>query len=156
MARDPIGLLAGLRAYGYPKAPETLVDPSGQSRFAGVDFANSPDLYPTGPGERNIVEIPMQGSRDRDFVQATKEAGMKAQPEGYTWHHLDDFNPETGTTTMQLVKTEAHEAMFPHSGSVSQFEQHFGIKYDTQDAVLKSNEKGWLRGRNPRGCKGGG
>jgi hypothetical protein len=46
----------------------------------------------------------MVGNRDGDFLRANREAGLlnvvKAQglanhkpPEGYTWHHRDDFKP---------------------------------------------------------------
>jgi hypothetical protein len=94
----------------------------------------------------------MQGSRQRDFVQAFKEAGIsKADASGYTWHHLDDFNPETGKTTMQLVKTQAHIESFPHAGSADQFAKHFKVNYDSNEAVLAAQKKGWLKGRSPKG-----
>lgn len=93
----------------------------------------------------------MQGTRDRDFTEAFKLAGIsKSESTGYTWHHVDDFDPVTGMTTMQLVKTSAHEATFPHKGSVSQFEKHFGVKYGSQEAIAVSHSKGWLKGRVPK------
>jgi len=96
----------------------------------------------------------MQGARGRDFTQAYKEAGIKASAaDDYTWHHVDDFDPKTGKTTMQLVKTSAHEATFPRGGSVSQFEKHFGLpsgSYGNADAVGISQSKGWLKGRAPK------
>jgi hypothetical protein len=55
---------------------------------------------------------------------------------------------------MQLVKASAHEATFPHGGSVSQFEKHFDVKYGTADAVEKLHTKGWLKGRVPKALKG--
>lgn len=54
---------------------------------------------------------------------------------------------------MQLVKTSAHEATFLHKGSVSQFEKHFGVKYGTQEAIIISHSKGWLRGRIPKSLR---
>lgn len=148
---DPIGLSGGMRAYGYVYNPLSWIDPLGLA-FKSVDFTDSPDLYPTGEGEQNIVKIPMQGSRGRDFTQAYNESGIdrSVAENDYTWHHVDDFNPETGETTMQLVKTEAHEASLPHQGSVKQFEQEFGVKYGKPEAVGVSQEKGWLRGSSPR------
>ena len=96
----------------------------------------------------------MQGARGRDFTQAFLEAGIsKSEARGYTWHHLNDFDPVTGKTTMQLVTTSAHEATFPHAGSVAQFEQHFGLpsgSYGSADAVSISHSKGWLSGRVPK------
>ncbi len=53
---------------------------------------------------------------------------------------------------MQLVKREAHEATFPHGGSVSQYEKEFGVTYDTREAIVVSEEKGWLKGKPPK-CK---
>lgn len=37
----------------------------------------------------------------------------------YTWHYFDDFDPKTGKCTMQLVLRKAHEATYPHKGSVA-------------------------------------
>ena len=47
----------------------------------------------------------------------------------YTWHHMDDFNPKTGESTMQLVKRIDHEGSLPHTGSVKQMENYTGVKY---------------------------
>ena len=88
----------------------------------------------------------MQGSRYRDFKEANIAGGFgktgTAIPDGYTWHHVHDYDPETNTCTMQLVKTEAHEATVPHMGSVSQFEKQHGVKYESPEAqdVVNSYE----------------
>lgn len=89
-----------------------------------------------------------------DFAEAYKQAGLtKTQVKSmgkYTWHHLDDFDPVTGKGTMQLVTQSAHEASLPHTGSVAQFEKHFGLpsgSYGTPEAVAISQDKGWLKGR---------
>ena len=88
----------------------------------------------------------MQGDRSADFTQAFKEAGIKkVDADGYTWHHVHDFDPNTGETTMQLIKTEAHEATLPHKGSASQFADHFGVEYDTFEAKQKAHEAGWRK-----------
>src|SRR5262249_11196952 len=135
---DPIGLNGGTRPYGYVHNPLSWIDPSGLG-LSGVDFTGSPDLFPVTGSQKNIVEITMQGSRARDFTQAYKAAGInEADAAGYTWHHVNDFDPVTGKTTMQLVETSAHEATFPHEGSVRQFEQQFKVSYDTPEAVKVS------------------
>jgi transposase len=86
----------------------------------------------------------MQGTRGRDFTAANRAAGIKGgTPKGYTWHHVDDFNSRTGRTTMQLVQTSAHEATFPHKGSVSQFEKKFGVEYGSKAARDLVDKKGW-------------
>lgn len=154
IVQDPIGLAGGnLNLYNY--APNSLlwIDPMGLA-LSGVDFSGSPSLYPVTGTQRNIVEITLQGSRGRDFTEAYKLAGIsEADASEYTWHHLDDFDPKTGKSTMQLVTTEAHKASFPHKGSVSQFEKHFGVKYGSPEAIKISHSKGWLRGRIPKHCQ---
>ncbi len=148
---DPIGMAGGLRPSSYVHNPMEWVDPLGLSRYPGVDFTGSSELFPVNNSQSNIVKIPMQGSRGRDFTQSFKAAGIaRKDAKGYTWHHVDDFDPNTGYTTMQLVKREAHEATFPHGGSVSQYEKHFGVEYDSQEAILTSKENGWLKGAEPK------
>ncbi|POP74159.1 type IV secretion protein Rhs [Pseudomonas syringae] len=151
--QDPIGLDGGLNLYRYAPNPNTWVDPWGWA-YKGVDFTGSSDLFPVSGNQKNIVTITMQGSRGRDFTQAYKEAGIKpSAADDYTWHHLDDFDPKTGKTTMQLVTTSAHEATFPHGGSVAQFEKHFGLRsgaYGSADAIGISQNNGWLKGRAPK------
>ena len=43
-------------------------------------------------------------------------------PDGYVWHHLDDYNVEKNTITMELVMDEAHNASKPHSGGCAQYD----------------------------------
>jgi RHS repeat-associated protein len=148
---DPIGLAGGMNLYRYAPNPIKWIDPLGWA-YQSVDFSGSPDLYPTTGAQQNIVEITMQGSRTRDFTQANKAAGFTKTPDDFTWHHVSDFNPETGKTTMQLVSRSAHEATYPHAGSADQFAKHFGVQYDSPEAVAKAHEKGWTKGRTPKGC----
>jgi len=140
IVQDPIGLNGGWNLYQYAPNPLGWIDPTGLSRYPGVDFSGSDALYPHG---ESIVKIKMTGSRYGDFKAANDIAGYanasgnitgKSHPENYTWHHLNDYDPVTNTSTMQLVKTSAHEASFPHSGSVSQFEKHHGVKYESVEA----------------------
>ena len=146
---DPIGLEGGFNLYQYAPNPVGWADPWGWA-YAGVDFTGSSDLYPIKGSQRNIVTIKMQGSRSRDFTQAYKEAGIPRSAKNlYTWHHVDDFDPKTGNTTMQLVRKSAHEATYPHSGSVAQYEKHFKVKYDSSESVLAASKKGWLANKIP-------
>jgi len=138
ISHDPIGLRGGFNPYGYVGIPTLFVDPLGLSRYDGVSFEGSPDLYPVGPGQKNIVEIQVQGTRYYDFKEANIKAGFGdtaySHPTGYTWHHRKDFNPDTNTTTLELVKTGAHRETFPHAGSPAEFGEHHGVKYDTAEA----------------------
>jgi RHS repeat-associated protein len=153
ITQDPIGLSGGINLYRYAPNGITWVDPLGLA-YKSVNFEGSPALFPVSGNQKNIVEIQLQGSRTRDFTEAFKQAGLKkSQVKAvgkYTWHHLDDFDPVTGKSTMQLVEHSAHSASLPHTGSASQFEKHFGLRsgaYDTAEAIAISQEKGWLKGR---------
>ena len=106
----------------------------GTTPNVGADFAGSGYVYIGSDGKETIVKIQMTGSRGRDFTQAFNEANIpknirKSIKENYTWHHLDDFNPETGECTMQLVLRDAHVATYPHKGSVSQYEKYYNVEY---------------------------
>ncbi|MDP1828229.1 MAG: HNH endonuclease [Archangium sp.] len=90
----------------------------------GINFATSPYLY-KGAGQKAIVRIQYSGSRDADFGLANVKANIgntQTPPTGYTWHHLDDYNPITNEGTMQLVLTAAHKA-WGHWGGVEQFQR---------------------------------
>ena len=63
------------------------------------------------------------------------------------------FDPETGISTMQLVTSEAHHASYPHTGSVSQFQKHFEVKYGSAEAIKIAHSTGWLRDRIPKHCQ---
>lgn len=106
-----------------------------------VSFAGSPDLYPVGPNQTNIVRISYTGTRARDFGAANRAAGIgetQKPPSGYTWHHVDDYDPTTNTGTLQLVRREAHQATYPHRGGVSQYQDAVGIPYDLDDLTRAS------------------
>ena len=140
---DPFGL-EWKNGTGNPSLPEVGVTPNGGPTFAGTDH-----LFPTSGDQKNIVRIPMQGSRSRDFTQADKLAGITAADRAgtYTWHHLDDFDPKTGMTTMELVRTDSHRAVSGHKGSVYQFEQHTGLKYSNSGGgVAYAEKQGWNLG----------
>jgi len=124
--------------------PNSWIDPTGlMAMSTDVDFTGHPDLF---QHENSVVKIKMQGSRKRDFTEAYRESGIDRKlADGYTWHHVHDFDPATGETTMQLVKRPTHEATYPHKGSVAQFESEHGVKYDTKDAVDVAREKGWIK-----------
>ena len=145
ISQDPIGLAGSIQLYTYVSDNNSWVDQFGLSPITKtVDFTGHPDLY-QGVG-KNTVSIKLTGSRSSDFTRAFKEAGIsKSDATGYTWHHVGDFDPNTGKSTMQLVKTSTHEASLPHKGSAGQFAEHFGVKYDTYAAKLKAFEQGWRK-----------
>ena len=174
---DPVGVNGGFHPHNYVPDPTSWIDPLGLTwrpkgpgtpgnpsypdvlsstgQHGAPDFKGTKHLLPTNPGERNIVKIKLQGSRSRDFTQAYKEAGISGSRRAdvdakYTWHHLDDFDPVTGESSMQLVETRAHQKNTPHRGSADQFAKHFGVKYDSNDAIRQAQSRGWLAGRAPK------
>lgn len=125
---------AARRAEAIAEAVAPIARPGGiRNARGGIDFANSTDLYPVGPGQQNIVKIEYTGTRPRDFAAANQAGGFgntQIAPSGYTWHHLDDYDAATNTGTMQLVRRQAHKASYPHKGGVSQYESAVGVPYE--------------------------
>ena len=144
VSQDPIGLLGGMNLYQYAPNPTRWIDPLGWAPLSGVDFTGQNVFYPAGDGQYNEVVIQMTGGRGTDFTASNRAAGITGgTPDGYTWHHVDDFNPQTGESTMQLVTTDAHKASIPHKGSVSQYEKAFGVEYETPEARNVARKNGW-------------
>lgn len=98
------------------------------------DFGMSPDfrltpehLFVDDLGRTyGDVSIKMTGSRNLDYAEAFARAGIDpADAAGYTWHHLDDFDPDGLTCTMQLVRTVIHSQV-DHTGAVRMWEVLYG------------------------------
>jgi hypothetical protein len=116
--RTPASLAA---RKGYVGVGTTV---NGGPTFAGTEY-----LYPASQGQRNVVNFPLTGSYRKDFALANKEGKFAETPDGYMWHHVDDFNPQTGRATFELVDEKAHNATRPHAGSVAQYAKHHGVRY---------------------------
>jgi hypothetical protein len=101
----------------------------GTTAKGGPTFAATEHLYPAAQGQRNIVNIPLTGSRKGDSALANKWGGFTKTPGGYRWHHVDDFNPQTGRATLELISKGAHNATLPHAGSVAQYVEHHRVRY---------------------------
>lgn len=81
-------------------------------------------------GQKNIVTIEYTGDYLADFAEANRQAGFgnrTTPPKGYTWHHLDDYDPATNTGTLQLVSVEAHSVS--HFGGAAQYKAATGRAY---------------------------
>ncbi len=104
----------------------------GTTPNGGPTFAGTPYLYAAGLGQSSVVQISLTGSRRSDNAAAFRAAGIEVTPEisdNFRWHHVDDFDPRTGTATMELVQRRAHEAASGHSGAVSQWEAFTRTRY---------------------------
>ena len=95
----------------------------------GPTFAGTEHLYPAAQGQRNVVNIPLTGSWRKDFALANREVKFTETPYGYMWHHVDDFDPQSGRATLELIDKAAHNATRPHAGSVAQYVKHHGVRY---------------------------
>lgn len=73
------------------------------------DFSKTPQFLYQKNEIEGVFKIKMSGDRDEDKRIANKIANLDKTPPGYTWHHLDDFDPVTGECTMQLVETAVHK-----------------------------------------------
>ena len=105
------------------------------ARGYGPDFSYSPQyLFKKNGKTFHDIKIKMTGSRELDYELAFKQAGLdptEVDVSRYVWHHLDDFDPETGTCTMQLVQKVAHDQV-QHMGGVSLWKMFYGgIGYAT-------------------------
>ncbi len=106
---------------GYPGIGTTA---NGGHTFVGTKY-----LYPAAEGQQSVVRIGLTGSRRADQKLANEAGGFAETPKGYRWHHVDDFNPQSGMNSLELVDKEAHNATLPHTGSVAQYEKHHGARY---------------------------
>ena len=87
----------------------------------GVSFQGSEYMYyHNGQEARKVIQA--TGNRNNDFKMANQTMRLLETPDGYVWHHLDDYNVEKNTITMELVMDEAHNASKPHSGGCAQYD----------------------------------
>ena len=114
----------------YDRAVNKGIDGVRQTENGGVSFADSDSIYTTEDGKKAVVKIKATGNRNRDFSKANEELGIDEVPDGYVWHHVDDYNVEDNTITMELVKDEAHNATKPHSGGCAQYDAVNGSSYN--------------------------
>ena len=117
-----------------PNLNPNIPVPASANKLA-PDFAGTQYFHPLNQGK--VIKIKMSGKRNGstgDFALADAEMRKIdpnfVKPSGYTWHHLDDFNPVTGECTMQLVESAAHQGTgvvgMAHSGSVAQWKAYYG------------------------------
>ncbi|WP_424407501.1 RHS repeat-associated core domain-containing protein [Pasteurella sp. PK-2025] len=149
ISSDPIGLNGGEQPYRYVHNVLDFLDPFGlavcplqklkekgytgvrKTPNGGLDYSKSNALYTNQKRSdvNPIQRIEYTGNYHKDFELANMAAlGQKSTPKGYTWHHLDDYDPVTNSGTIQLVKTEAHTGI-PHRGGVAQYKEATGNSY---------------------------
>jgi hypothetical protein len=95
-------------------APSTYKDRFGNTHF--------------NPGNSTIMSRQYRFSGDsmKDIHNLHAITGRGAPGSGETWHHMSDWNPDTGMGTVKLVPTTIHSA-HPHMGGSAQVR---AVKWD--------------------------
>lgn len=109
-----------------------------------IDFKDTPQyIYGKKNDIPGVVTIKLTGNDDKDFEMAFRKSGLstseieKIEESGeWTWHHLDDFNPETGECTMQLVSREIH-GKAKHAGGAGLYKGTMRIGYPGRNNTIK-------------------
>lgn len=114
----------------YDRAVSKGVEGVTETPNGGVSFENSDALYVTEDGRKGVVTIEATGSRSTDFDKANEALGLDEKPDGYTWHHLDNYNVKDNTVTLELVRDDAHNSAKPHSGGCAQYDAVHGPTYN--------------------------
>lgn len=114
----------------YERAVEKGIEGVKQTENGGVSFEDTDDIYTKDDGTKCVVSIEATGNRSDDFDAANKAMGLDETPDGYVWHHRDDYNAKYGTVTLELVKTETHNATKPHSGGCAMYDAANGPTYN--------------------------
>lgn len=114
----------------YDRAVSKGVEGVTETPNGGVSFENSDALYVTEDGRKGVVTIEATGSRSADFDKANEVLGLDEKPDGYTWHHLDNYNVKDNTVTLELVRDDAHNSAKPHSGGCAQYDAVHGPTYN--------------------------
>ena len=114
----------------YNRAIDKGVEGVRQTKNGGVSFSESDSIYTTEDGKKAVVKIEATGNRNNDFDKANAAMGLDEEPDGYVWHHVDDYDVKDNTITMELVKDEAHNASKPHSGGCAQYDSVNGSCYN--------------------------
>ena len=114
----------------YERAVSKGLEGVVETPNGGVSFENSEAIYVTEDGEKAIVTIEATGNRSSDAAAANRAMGMDKEPDGYTWHHLDNYNVKDNTITLELVERPAHRSITPHSGGCAQYDAVHGPSYN--------------------------
>lgn len=118
------------KTHPFERAVAKGIDGVKQSDNGGVIFAETDKIYTKEDGTRCVTKITATGNRQKDFEAANSAVELKEVPEDYVWHHVDDYDVESGTITLELVEDEAHNAAKPHSGGCAQYDAVNGPSYN--------------------------
>ena len=114
----------------YEKALSRNLNGVKETPNGGVSFEDSDVLYINEDGTKAIAVIEASGNRGTDFDRANKTFGFERTPDGYVWHHVDNYNVHNNTCTLELVRDDAHNDVIPHAGSCAQYDAVNGPHYN--------------------------
>lgn len=114
----------------YEKAISRNLGGVKETPNGGVSFEDSEMLYVKEDGTKAIAMIEASGSRETDFNRANQALGLESTPDGYVWHHVDNYNVKDNTCTLELVRDDAHNDVIPHAGSCAQYDAVNGPHYN--------------------------
>ena len=95
----------------------------------GASFQGTSYIYKID-GKECVATIKATGNRELDYAKANEEVGLLDVPEGYLWHHVDNYNVANNTMTLELISIEAHRASTPHMGACAQYDAVHGRRYN--------------------------
>lgn len=107
--------------------PYTMFDVVSIPTGLGQQWAYSPFFVRTKL--RVSTAIALTGRRSDDYIIAERQTNFQHVPRVTVWHHVYDYNQNTGMCTMQLVLWGDHFSTIPHAGGCSQYAKIHGGKY---------------------------
>lgn len=114
----------------FERAVEAGIKGVKKTDNGGVSFAETDSIYIKEDGTKCVTVIKATGKRSKDFDEANRAMGLDETPDGYVWHHVDDYNVADGTISMELVQDDVHNATIPHSGGCAQYDSVNGPSYN--------------------------
>ncbi len=105
-----------------------------ETENGGADFANTKYLYKTDSGKEASIKIKMSGKKSQDREMLFDNLGISKEKQKEllkknSVFYLDDFDPDTGECTIQLVDRKAYDVVKNYAGAQAQYKANTNIKY---------------------------
>lgn len=105
-----------------------------ETENGGADFSNTEYVYKTASGQEATAKIEMSGKRSQDTKALFDNLGISKEEQKELLKdnkvfYLDDFDPDTGQCTIQLVDQEAYDIVKRYAGAQAQYNANTGVKY---------------------------
>ncbi|MCY6354524.1 HNH endonuclease signature motif containing protein, partial [Clostridium sp. ZS2-4] len=105
-----------------------------ETENGGADFAKTEYLYVTESGQEATVKIKMSGKKSEDAKMLFDNLGISKEEQKTLLtenrvFYLDDFDPDTGECTIQIVDKDAYDVVKRYVGAQAQYKANTGIKY---------------------------